>query len=93
MSTTESEIIDPMSRNHKHYREFSFEDGTLLHNYPPSIDIKLSDKDEVHRVSILGSCNIYSSQLVCTDNGEPTESATGKITSLRIVVNALKYLA
>ena len=52
--------------------QFSFEDGTLLHDYPPSVDHEVSgDREDPQKANIIGYCDIYSSQILhITPSGE-----------------------
>ncbi|CAI8032356.1 hypothetical protein GBAR_LOCUS18293 [Geodia barretti] len=54
--------------------QFSFEDGTSLHDYPASVDLEVSGRDEGEpaRANIMGYCDIYSSQILAL----PTEDTT-----------------
>ena len=48
--------------------QFSFEDGTSLHDYPASVDLEVSggDEEEPQRANIIGYCDIYSSHILFT---------------------------
>ena len=54
--------------------QFSFEDGTSLHDYPASVDLEVSGKDEGEpvRANIMGYCDIYSSQILALSTEDTT---------------------
>ena len=51
--------------------QFSFEDGTALHDYPASVDLELTNGEEPKKAKIMGYYDIYGSQILqsvsCTE--------------------------
>ena len=55
-------------------QQFAFEDGTLLQDYPPTVDVGVAeDGGEAEKANIMGYCDIYNSQILQT---VPTEEQT-----------------
>ena len=54
-------------------QHFSFEDGTILRDYPSSVDLEVAGKEVPQKANIIGYCDIYSSQILQT---VPTEQVT-----------------